>query len=334
MESRTKTKLTRAQITALTQRAFGAGGRVANVTELTDGFFNTAYKVDLRGGETAVLKISPPSAIPVMRYEHNLMAVEAAVLQRIAALSEARAPKLHYYGRGDGVIANDYFFMEFIPGVSLNKQQETLTAAQSHAIFSALGAIARTLAAVRGPYFGHILQPDRQFADWPAAFLTMIQDLLADAADAGVTLPMAPDAIYRLVAAQRQALDAPLSPALVHKDLWPGNVFVDPATAAITGIVDFERAIYGDPLLEPVCGFLLENQAFMHAYLGRAELTPAESVRVTLYKIYLFLIMVIECPYRRYPDDRQEKWAREQLRANLARLTEFSSTSGKREAMK
>jgi hypothetical protein len=36
----------------------------------------------------------------------------------------------------------------------------------------------------------------------------------------------------------------------VQWDLWDGNVLVDPASGALTGYLDFERALWGDPLLE------------------------------------------------------------------------------------
>jgi aminoglycoside phosphotransferase (APT) family kinase protein len=325
MQSSTKTKLTNAQITAITRHAFGEDAGVQKITELTDGYFNTAYKVELRAGETAVLKVSPPTEAPVLRYEHNLMTVEVAVLHHIRSLSGVPAPKILYCKQGDNIIENDYFFMEFIDGEPLDKHQKTLSAEQNSAISSDLGFIAKKINETRGAYFGTISRLDGQFTNWRDAFLSMIQDLLADAADAGVTLPLAYDAIYQMAAAQRQALDAVVFPALVHKDLWAGNVFIDPEATQITGIVDFERAIYGDALLEPVCGFLLENEAFMNAYLGRTTLTPTETIRVTLYKIYLFLIMVIECSYRNYSDDGQEKWARQQLDKSLEILAGFNA---------
>jgi hypothetical protein len=46
-------------------------------------------------------------------------------------------------------------------------------------------------------------------------------------------------------------------------------------------------------------------------------------VRRTLYNIYLYLIMVIEGSYRNYETDDQERWARQQLAADLERLSTF-----------
>jgi aminoglycoside phosphotransferase (APT) family kinase protein len=54
---------------------------------------------------------------------------------------------------------------------------------------------------------------------------------------------------------------------------------------------------------------------------GRPMLvTPEERVRRTLYNLYLFLIMIIECTYRRYPTQDQENWVRRLLPVELEKL--------------
>jgi len=328
MESITKTKLSYEQIVAVTRLDFGNTKDVQEIIELTDGYFNTAYKVVFHDGKAAVLKVAPQRDVVVMRYEHDLMEIEVSVMQKTNALVSVPIPKILYNKQEESLIENDYFFMEFVAGVPLDKLSKRLTEEQNKAISSNLGLIAKQINDINGKYFGAISQPEKQFGNWPDAFLCMIKDLLDDAADAHVVLPFAYDAIYHKVEAHREVLAAVKAPSLVHKDLWQGNIFVDPDTIQISGIVDFERAVYGDRLLEPVCGFLVENKAFMDAYWGRAELTREENIRVTLYKIYLFLIMVIECSYRQYDNDNQEKWARVQLDEsfkNLADYTDFLS---------
>lgn len=322
MDSITKTKLTPAQINALTQQAFNQD--VQEITELTDGYFNTAYKIDMVDGKTAVLKVAPRSDVGVMRYEENLMEIEATVLQIASGINGVPAPNVLYRKQDATLIENDFFFMEFVAGVPLDKLRPQLTREQEKSIASDLGAITQKLNGVVGPRFGSISQAEKQFSNWRDAFLFMIKELLDDAADAQILLPFSYDAIIRQVETHGKILNAVASPSLVHKDLWSGNIFVDPDTMEITGIVDFERAIYGDPLLELVCGFVLENKTFLMTYLGRTELTREESVRVTLYKIYLFLIMVIECTYRQYPDDSQENWARLQLAENLTAMSTYA----------
>ena len=62
-------------------------------------------------------------------------------------------------------------------------------------------------------------------------------------------------------------LDEVSEPALVHWDLWAGNVFVK--DGKITGITDFERALWGDPLMEHYFRMITEPkrpEAFLRGY--------------------------------------------------------------------
>jgi len=91
-----------------------------------------------------------------------------------------------------------------------------------------------------------------------------------------------------------------------------------------TGIVDCERAIYGDTLLELVCGFLLDDENFMKSYTGGVALEKDEKIRIVLYQIYLYLIMVIECSYRQYSDESSSEWANTQLQVALTDLQKYN----------
>ncbi|MBK8136950.1 MAG: phosphotransferase [Chloroflexi bacterium] len=107
-------------------------------------------------------------------------------------------------------------------------------------------------------------------------------------------------------------------PWLVHWDLWDGNVFVDPASGEINGIIDFERALWGDPLIELNFREYSDASAFGEGY-GKAVLdTSARRLRRSLYDLYLYLIMVIEDDFRQYETHEITDWAR----GNLVRVLE------------
>lgn len=210
--------------------------------------------------------------------------------------------------------------MEFIKGVPLNKIHEKLTQKQYIEISSELGILVKQIHSIEGSYFGNLSQEDKRFHTWEEAFLCMIKELLEDAIDAKVVLPYNYDKIYNMIYEKRKVLNIVKTPSLIHKDLWEGNIFIDPKTAKITGLLDCERALYGDKLLDPVCGFLLQNQEFMQSYTGRVSIGKEEEIRSVLYQIYLYLIMVIECTYRSYPNENSSKWASSQLKGALVDL--------------
>jgi hypothetical protein len=59
---------------------------------------------------------------------------------------------------------------------------------------------------------------------------------------------------------------------------------------------------------------------FVAGYGMPQPFNPSQQTRRTLYNIYLFLIMVIECTYRNYPTNDQETWARGMLDTEIAKL--------------
>ena len=103
------------------------------------------------------------------------------------------------------------------------------------------------------------------------------------------------------------------TPQLVHWDLWDGNVFVDEKTRHITGIIDFERALWGDPLMEANFRTMDEANAFGEGYSVPMLDTPNKRLRRTLYNVYLYLIMVIEHHYRNYESWDVTNWANGEL---------------------
>ena len=88
----------------------------------------------------------------------------------------------------------------------------------------------------------------------------------------------------------------------MHWDAWDLNFFAK--DGKITGIIDFERALWADPLMEaqfrPVFGDAITNS--MRGY-GKTSFTPEEEERCHLYTLHLALVMNTECYYRNYDTD-------------------------------
>jgi aminoglycoside phosphotransferase (APT) family kinase protein len=320
MESITKSKLAPEKINELVKNSFGLEVSAKEITELTDGYFNTAYLLTLSNGLKTILKVSPPKDVQVMSYEENIMDTEVYVLNKLTSLETITVPKVLLYDKSCQLIENEFFFMEFIEGTPLNKVKTELSIEQRSKIYSELGTMVKEINSVSDNYFGYISQENKRFHSWTEAFLYMINELLEDALAVSAILPYETNRIYKLIYKNRSVLDSVKTPCLIHKDIWSGNIFIDESTAKITGIIDCERAIYGDPLLDPVCGFLINNEDFMKSYAGRTVLSKEEELRVILYQIYLNLIMVIECSYRKYPDDSTFRRSSTRLNEALIKL--------------
>ncbi len=112
-------------------------------------------------------------------------------------------------------------------------------------------------------------------------------------------------------------LDAVTTPHFIHSDCWDSNVFVK--EDKVVGILDFERALWGDPLIESI--FRLSEPNQLGGY-GKTVFTSQEIARCKLYNVYLYLIMVIEFKYRYYDNDWSFRFAWEGLMDTMEWLRE------------
>jgi aminoglycoside phosphotransferase (APT) family kinase protein len=321
MESITKNRQSLATLRAMVERAYGAG-RVPTgddwAAELGHGWFNVAYRIRLRDGSDVVLKIAPPPHIEVMSYEKGAMATELAALALIREQTTVEVPAVHFVDRSRELCDADYFFMSFVDADNFGIVRESLTPAECDAYDEALGAATRQLNSIRGTAFGPLTGPG--VATWRELFTTMIADVLSDGERRAVDLGWDYDVIRAIVAENAGCLDAVTEPRFVEWDLWDSNVMV--RDGRIVGIIDHERAYYGDPLVE--AGFVAtqlpsfgDPTAFLRGY-GKTELTADEQQRRRLYCLHLVLITIIETVYRGHADTRQYDWARDRLTETMA----------------
>ena len=164
-----------------------------------------------------------------------------------------------------------------------------------------------------GSGFGYPARP--LAASWRTAFGGMLDTILAEAEQYRVALPRPAGVIRQLAARHESVLDEVTTPVLVHFDLWDGNILIDLAhgTPRIGGLIDAERAFWGDPLADFVSlallGDIRQDEAFLAGYHeagGPARLDASSPVRLALYRSYLYLIMLVEAAPRGYDGPRRE----------------------------
>ncbi len=316
MDSLSKLAVPREAAAAVVAETF-PGRSLTAYRELTEGFYNAAYQIELDDGRRCVLKVAPPDTLRVLRYERDIMAAEAAALRLAAAHTAMPVPEVYALDTSRRVLPSPYMLMAFLPGQPLHRLRPALGPEAQATIDQTLGRSMAQLHAIGGAAFGPLAHPSPPGLPWRQVFLGLLGDVLADGGEAGVALPLAHGAILARAEAWAGALDALREPRLVHWDLWDGNVLVEPESGRVSGIIDFERALWADPLMEFQFREFAAGDAFAAGY-GRDLLSSPEAHRRrTLYNLYLYLIMVIECTYRRYPSDDQERWARERLDETL-----------------
>jgi aminoglycoside phosphotransferase (APT) family kinase protein len=327
MESITKNRQTPATLCAMVERAYGpdqvpAGEPNAWLEELGHGWFNVAYRITLRDGRAVVLKIAPPPDVAVMTYERGAMRIELDSLALIAARTDVPIPRVDHADLSHELVDADYFFMPFIDAENFGIVREHLSGTQRDAYNEALGAVNRDLNSIRGSWFGPIAGPGD--ASWRTVFTGIVEDVLADGETRTVDIGRDYDEVRKVLALHSDVLDDVIEPRFVEWDLWDSNVMV--RDGRIVAIIDHERALYGDPLMEAgFTGLELSDvgdpTAFMRGY-GQAPLSPREQVRRRLYCLHLVLVMAIETVYRGHTTATQYDWARGQIDRIMQQLTE------------
>ncbi len=317
MKSLSKTPVSIDQARAIAQKHLRQPLR--NFSELADGYFNAAYRLDLADGATRVLKVAPLGHVQTLRYERDIMQAEVGALQLVRQHTEMPVPQVYIHDTSRTLLLADYFIMDFIPGISFWNLRKELSESDQQAIERESGRYLRQMNQICGQHFGYFAGAER-FSTWPECFDHMLQGVLQDGQDAGISLPLAYPELLAFARSKYDCLRNVTTPSLVHWDLWDGNIFVDPATRQITGIIDFERALWGDPLMEVGFGAFGDNPHFRAGYGEDLLAGPDAATRKALYNLYLYLIMIIEYTYRQYETQDQENWARGLLAAELEKL--------------
>ncbi|WIX88097.1 aminoglycoside phosphotransferase family protein [Amycolatopsis sp. DG1A-15b] len=269
---------------------------VVSAEDLGGGTYNRAVRLRLADGRRLVLKIAPTA--PGLTYEHDLLATEAEYYRRVPG------PVPSVVGAGPG-----FLLMTEVPGVPWSQ----VPGAGPH-LRTELGAIVAGLHEVTGDGFGYPQDP--LHPTWPAAFAAMVDAVLADAVRYGVHLPRPAAEIAHLVRRHEPLLELVTTPVLVHFDLWKGNILLD--GDRVSGIIDAERAFWGDPVAEFVSLTLLHDldAPLLEGY-GRARFDAPARRRLTLYRVYLGLIMLVEMVPRKDTNADRERFVSAWLAENL-----------------
>jgi len=298
--SLTKVPLQNTEIEALVRAGFGARVRIADCRVSASGTYNTGYHLRLEGVGPAqtFLKVAPPDQLCCLTHERGLLRAEIDTLVRLAAINIGRAPAVLWADLSRRIVDRDIVFLEHLSGVPMSEAE--VEPDDRPSLRRQIGAAAAIVKSVDGSAFGYPGSPELQAATWPEAFRRMIDALFDDAAKLGVSPAL--EALRPRFISQLPSLGAVTRSSLVHFDLWDSNILVTKEKRGwtLSGIIDWERAFYGDPVAELVslsghAGMLPDPSVLGGwALVERLDLDPATCRRLALYRAYLWLIMLVE----------------------------------------
>lgn len=315
----TKNNIDEQTILSLFHQAF-PNQEIEKTEELTEGFFNVAYNITLTDGSEVILKIAPRGDMVIMTHEINIMFSEVDSMKMVTRETTVPVAEILYYDNSHTVCDSDYFFMKKLGGKSFNSCMESMTQEQKDKVTYQMGELTERLNRIKGKKFGYYGQPNKQGDNWFNVFKDMVQDTYRDAERKAIDIPVSMDQLLSLLDRDRDIFEQVKEPSFVHWDIWAGNVFIH--EGKVTGIIDFERCLWADVLMEVGFRTCWNDKAFLRGY-GIPELSPDQLKRAEWYDIYLFLIFCLECDYRLYDN----RWAYEYGTKMLSEWAEKKKTN-------
>lgn len=310
IKSSTKNRKSNEEITKMIQKGLG-NINVIKIEELTEGFFNIAYLIEVEDGKNFILKIAPQPDTLIMTYENNIMYSEVTSMNMASELTDCPVAKIIYYDNSHTICDSDYFIMEKLEGKSFNSIMDTLSEADKDKINYESGMYNKQLNSICGERFGYFGQPIKQGENWFEVFKSMVQDAIDDAKRLDIDLKISGEYIMELLDRDKSYFEEVKIPKFVHWDLWAGNIFV--LDGKITGIIDFERCLWADELMEVGFRTYGYNKHFLKGY-GLKNLDDKQKIRAKWYDVYLFLVCSLEYKYRNYETMDIYNWGTDMLK--------------------
>lgn len=290
---------------------------IVSCTELTEGMCNAAYLVVFTDGSKSVLKIASDNRDGFMSNEVNLMDAEVRAMQLVHESGAVNVAKVQYYDISKTICTGNYFFMEAIDGKSYFSLGDELTEEEKKHLNYEVGKIEKCISGIRGEKFGLLGDEDNRYDNLFEFIYSLISNVLSDAKKKNIMLGVDDEVILSRLTECRAVFDAVKQPTLVHWDMWEGNIFVK--DKKIVGIIDWERAMWGEAFMDDRFRRHTRNEDFLKGY-GQISFSKDEMCRIYWYDVYLYLIMMTEGAYREYEDDGQYQWVKPLFEASWNEL--------------
>jgi fructosamine-3-kinase len=288
----------------------GSGDDLAAVCPLLGGCINITLKLTTRGGDHAVLKITPHR---IDRHYES----EAFHLDHLRSLG-LPTPKVLRQHTGTLEEPFSYLLMEFIPGVDLDQAIRQCDSHSFNALQRELGEMIATLHTTTADKYGHLGEAKPPtFSHWSTFFREVFDPVWLAADQCGLLSKKE----RKLAARVHDRLDRLLvhadRPRLVHWDIWASNVLVKPAGESdqwqIAAILDPGcRFAHAEAELAYVELFKTGNRAFFDAYHHTHRSCDGyHSVRKHVYQLYFLLnhLQLFGRPYHRRTAETLERLA-------------------------
>ena len=268
--------------------------------------------------EEVVLRIAPLQE-GMLFYERDMMAQEPPLHALLRAETRVPVAEIYAYDETHALIDRSFMLMERLPGRALS-EMPGLPARRIDGVLEQVGDCLRQMHALHAEDYGYLgaHRPMAPQPTWWEAFRVMWNALLDDVEAAGGYTTEEADFLRSLLDLYRGQF-RPVAASLLHMDVWGQNILVD-ETGRLTGLVDLDRALWGDPEIEfavlDYCG--ISEPAFWAGYGQQRDTSPAAQIRQRFYLLYEVQKYIVIRRLRRNDRAGAERYREQSLRLAMA----------------
>jgi aminoglycoside phosphotransferase (APT) family kinase protein len=260
---------------------------------IATGKHNASFWV-MAGQRRWVLRIAPPDSTGLLFYERWMMRQEPLLHELIRSRTTIPVSEIIVADFSRAHLDRDYLLMTALTGVPFSSAS-FLSSEQPNQVLYQVGAYLRQLHdltasdCLKTKAYGYIglHHPMEPQPTWAEAFRMMWNLLLADVVASGCYTPTEHQFMAKLLEQHIDHFDYAETPRLLHMDVWSQNILVD-AAGNVTGLVDFDRALWGDPEIEfavlDYCG--ISEPAFWQGYGRERDWSTSAQIRQRFYLLY------------------------------------------------
>lgn len=294
-------------------------GAPVTLERIRTGKFNTSYFVNA-GKERLVIRIAPPRDSVFVFYERDMMRQEPEIHALLLDRTTVPVAEILAYDDSLALLPRDYLIMRRLPGTPLYE----LTDVDMESVLRQTGAALAQVHALQAETYGYIgaHRPMPPQPSWQDAFVLMWRMLIDDVRAVGYYSEDEAAFLLKLLDRFVRLFERPGPACLLHMDVWSQNLLVSDHSE-LTGIVDWDRALWGDPEIEyavlDYCG--ISRPAFWEGYGETRDNSPEAQLRNLFYLLYEIQKYIVI--YKgRHDDDRNARNHKQQVMQIARQLTE------------
>jgi aminoglycoside phosphotransferase (APT) family kinase protein len=222
------------------------GRKVARIGELLAGETSAVFEIELADGPPAfVLKVYPETL-------HWKMLKEVSIA-RLLAGQPLPIPRILLADDSKSLLALNFVVLNRFDGRTVSQWERSLDRDETHDLYRQMGAALRVIHGITLESFGYLVADGlvQPFASNRAYMLAQFERKLSGFAQLSGRPALATQ-LDAYLKRSTDLLDGCKRPVLCHYDYHSGNLLADRRDGALqlTGIIDLENAIAGDPLMD------------------------------------------------------------------------------------